>query len=306
MKIVFMGTPDFAVPCLEALYNSGNEVAAVYTQTDKPKGRGHSMAFSPVKELALQHEIPVFQPPKLKNNEEAFNELNALSPDLIVVVAYGKILPQNILDIPKYGCINVHASLLPKYRGAAPIQWSVINGEKVTGVTTMYMDAGIDTGDILLTDETEIGENETAEELRSRLSFMGAKLLLNTIEQIKSGALVRKKQDDANSCYAPMLDRSMSCIDWSDTALNIHNKVRGLYPWPSASTTVNGKTLKILQTRISDISGKPGDILSLSPFVIGCGSGSLEICEVQLEGKRRMSVSDFLRGNKINSDKLGE
>ncbi|MGN0517569.1 MAG: methionyl-tRNA formyltransferase [Acutalibacteraceae bacterium] len=305
MKLVFMGTPDFSVPCIEALYNAGHEIAAVYTQPDKPKGRGYTLTPPPVKVFATEHNLTVYQPTSLKNNEEALKLLSDIAPDVVVVVAYGKILPKAVLDLPKYGCINVHASLLPKYRGAAPIQWSIINGEKHTGVTTMMMDVGIDTGDMLLSETTNIDINENAEQLHDRLAQMGAKLIVKTLDELKNGTLTRTKQDSSLSNYAPMLERSLSKIDWSDTCFNIHNKVRGLYPWPSAITTVNGKTLKIHKTAISDKKGQVGEILSLNPLVVACGEGSVELLEVQLEGKKRMTASDFLRGNKLDSKYLG-
>lgn len=305
MKLVFMGTPDFSVPCIEALYNAGHEIAAVYTQPDKPKGRGYTLTPPPVKVFATEHNLTVYQPTTLKNNEEAFKQLSDIAPDAIIVVAYGKILPKTVLDLPKYGCINVHASLLPKYRGAAPIQWSIINGEKQTGVTTMMMDVGIDTGDMLLSDTTDIDINENAEQLHDRLAKMGADLIVKTLIELENDTLTRTEQDLSFSNYAPMLDRSLSKIDWSDTCFNIHNKVRGLYPWPSASTTVNGKTLKIHKTAISDKKGPAGEILSLDPFVVACGDASVEILELQLEGKKKMTASDFLRGNKLDSRYLG-
>lgn len=305
MKLVFMGTPDFSVPCIEALYNAGHEIAAVYTQPDKPKGRGYTLTPPPVKIFATEHNLTVYQPTTLKNNEEAFKQLSDIAPDAIIVVAYGKILPKTVLELPKYGCINVHASLLPKYRGAAPIQWSIINGEKQTGVTTMMMDVGIDTGDMLLSATTDIDINENAEQLHDRLAQMGADLIVKTLIELENDTLTRTEQDSSLSNYAPMLDRSLSKIDWSDTALNIHNKVRGLYPWPSANTIVNGKTLKIHKTAISDKKGQAGEILSLDPFVVACGDASVEILELQLEGKKKMTASDFMRGNKLDSRYLG-
>ena len=301
-----MGTPDFAVPCIKALHDAGHELCAVYTQPDKPKGRGYTLTPPPVKVFALQHEIPVFQPEKLKNNAEVIEHLRAVSPDVIVVVAYGKILPKDILELPKYGCINVHASLLPKYRGAAPIQWSIINGESVTGVTTMCMDVGLDTGDMLLSEEITISENENAEQLHDELSSIGAELIVKTLKELENGTLTPKKQDDSLSCYAPMLDRTLSEIDWNDTAKNIHNKVRGLYPWPSAYSEAGGKRIKILKTQITAGKGNPGDVLSLTPFTVACGNGAVEIIELQPEGKKRMSASDFIRGNRTEITHLGK
>lgn len=247
LKIVFMGTPDFAVPGLRRLIEDGHEVAGVFTQPDKPKGRKQILTMPPVKKLALEHHIAVFQPQKMRDGS-AYAILKDLSPDLIVVVAYGKILPEDILNLPRYGCINIHGSLLPRYRGAAPIQWSVINGEKVTGVTAMQMDAGLDTGDMLGTVQTEIGENETSGELYERLAQLGASLLSQTIADIAAGRAKRTPQDDALSSYAPMLSKELSPIDWHKSAAVVHNQVRGLSPWPGASTRLEGKILKIHRT----------------------------------------------------------
>ena len=235
MRIVFMGTPDFAVPHLQALLDHPYDVAGVFTQTDKPKGRGYQLTPPPVKELAVSRGIPVFQPRTLRDGE-ALAQLQTLQPDLIVVVAYGKILPREILDLPRLGCINVHGSLLPKYRGAGPIQWAVLNGETVTGVTTMYMAEGLDTGDMLESASLEIGPDETADELHDRLSQLGAKLLLSTVEKAEKGLLEPKKQDDALSCYAPMLTKELSRIDFSRPAQEVHNQIRGLSSWPAAYT----------------------------------------------------------------------
>lgn len=297
-----MGTPDFAVPCLEALIKSKHEVVAVFTQPDKKRGRGYKLAPPPVKELALRHEIAVFQPETL-NDEEVLRVISALAPDLIVVVAYGKILPKAILALPERGCINVHGSLLPKYRGAAPIQWAVLNGEKVTGMTTMYMDEGLDTGDILLKAETQIGEDETSGELFDRLSAMGAQLLLETLQKLEKGGIIREKQDDQKATYAPMLNKSLAKVDWSKPAAEVHNLVRGLNPWPVAETTLDGKVLKIYKTKpalLKDKSARPGAVVSLTPFVVACGGGSaVEVLELQLESKKRMSSADFVRGCKL-------
>lgn len=301
MKIVFMGTPEFAVPCLERIIKDGHEVAAVFTQPDKPKGRGYAMTPPPVKVCALEHGIEVFQPKSMKNGE-AFEILKEIAPELIAVVAFGKILPKEILELPKYGCINVHGSLLPKYRGAAPIQWSVLNGDKVTGITTMYMDVGLDTGDMLLKSETEIGENETSGELHDRMAQIGAELLSETIKGLEKGTVTRTKQDDSESCYASMLDKSMCAINWNDSAAKVHNKVRGLSPWPVAVTAINGKKVKIHKTLIhagDGVQGQCGEIVSLVPFVVACGQGSVEILELQLEGKKRMKSRDFLMGHRL-------
>lgn len=301
MKIIFMGTPDFAVPCLEELIALNHEIVGVFTQPDKKKGRGYTLTAPPVKELALKHNLPVYQPITLKT-DDSIDLINSLQPDLIVVVAYGKILPESILKIPNKGCINVHGSLLPKYRGAAPIQWSVINGEKVTGITTMYMDAGLDTGDMILKSETTIDEDETSGELYDRLKIMGAKLLVETINQLEKGIITREQQDNNQSSYAPMLDKSLSNIDWNLRAEAIHNLVRGLNPWPVAMTTLESKNLKIYRTKVSNqvVSLKPGEVKSIRPFIVCCGENTaIEILELQLESKKRMNADDFLRGYKL-------
>lgn len=301
MKIIFMGTPDFAVPCLEELIALNHEIVGVFTQPDKKKGRGYTLTAPPVKELALKHNLPVYQPITLKT-DDSIDLINSLQPDLIVVVAYGKILPESILKIPNKGCINVHGSLLPKYRGAAPIQWSVINGEKVTGITTMYMDAGLDTGDMILKSETTIDEDETSGELYDRLKIMGAKLLVETINQLEKGIITREQQDNNQSSYAPMLDKSLSNIDWNLRAETIHNLVRGLNPWPVAMTTLESKNLKIYRTKVSNqvVSLKPGEVKSIRPFIVCCGENTaIEILELQLESKKRMNADDFLRGYKL-------
>ena len=312
MNIVFMGTPDFAVPCLDALIKSGENVMAVFTQPDKPKGRGYKLAPPPVKELALQHGIPVYQPVSLKKGEDAesaVNVLRELSPELIIVVAYGKILPKVILDIPKY-CINVHASLLPKYRGAGPIQWSVLNGEKETGVTTMLMEEGLDTGDMLLSESTPIGENETASELHDRLSEMGAKVLLKTLEAVKSGTLTQTKQDDSLSCYAPMLNKDMCPIDFSKPAQEVHNHIRGLSAFPCAVTTLDGKRLKVYRSELVQGSGankECGTIVNAKDFTVACGDGNcVRFLEIQAEGSKRMNTADYLRGKPIKDGTILE
>ena len=299
MKIVFMGTPEFAIPCLERLINSNDEVIGVFTQPDKPKGRGYKLQQPPIKVLALKNKIEVFQPNSLKSSE-SFNIINELSPDLIIVVAYGKILPKEFLKLPKYGCINVHASLLPKYRGAAPIQWSIINGEKTTGVTTMYMSEGLDTGDMLKKAEINILQNETAGQLHDKLSKMGADLLLETINDLKNNKLKPEKQNDNESSYAPMLTQENSKINWEDNAETVHNFIRGLNPWPVAKTTLNGKKIKIYSSSILECYDcLPGEIVSLSPLIVGCNNNTAIIVdELQLEGKKRMSSRDFLNGKK--------
>ena len=295
MRIVFMGTPDFAVPCLKALIDDGNEIPAVFTQPDKPKGRGYAMTPPPVKVCALEHDIPVFQPNTLRDGE-ALGIMSELEPDMIVVVAYGKILPKEILELPRLGCVNVHASLLPEYRGAAPIQWAVLDGKKKTGVTAMLMDVGLDTGDMLMKAELEIGENETADELHDRLSELGAELIVRTVHSAQEGRLVREKQDDSRSTYASMLTKEMSVIDFRRPASEVHNKVRGLNSWPGASAVFGGKRIKIHRTLVRSEKGEPGQVLSLEPLVVACGEGSVELKEVQPEGKKRMSAAAFVNG----------
>ena len=298
MRIVFMGTPDFAVPCLQALLDTGHEVCGVFTQPDKPKGRGYALAPPPVKELALERGIPVYQPATLRTPEAA-GLVASLSPEVIVVVAYGKLLPKEILQLPPHGCINVHASLLPKYRGAAPIQWAVINGDEVTGVATMQMDEGLDTGDILLVEETKIGENETSGELFDRLRELGAQVLVETLRRLETGTLERRPQGNEGASYASMLSRELSVIDWSRSAREIHNLVRGLSPWPVASSVYQGKRIKIYQTQVcGDESGEPGQVLPGKDFLVCCGQNTaLKLMTVQYEGGKRMDGSDFLRGH---------
>lgn len=308
MRIVFMGTPDFAVPSLQSLVDAGHEICAVFTQPDKPKGRGYVLTQSPVKELALKYQIDVYQPKTLKS-EEAAEQIRNLAPDVIVVIAYGKLLPKAILDIPKYGCINVHGSLLPKYRGAAPIQWSVINGDKVTGVTTMYMAEGIDTGDMIMKAQTDIGPDETSGELHDRLSVMGADLIVKTLQAVKNGSAERIPQTEEGTCYASMLSKELARIDWKKSAQEIHNLVRGLSPWPVAYTSFQGKMLKIYKTRLlPDNGGIPGKALEVNgSFIVCCGDNTaLELAEVQLEGKKRMSGSDFLLGHPLSGNKVFE
>lgn len=301
MDIVFMGTPEFAVPCLERLISDGHNVKGVFTQPDKPKGRGHKMQFPPVKECAVDAGIPVYQPLKMKDGE-AISILENLNPELIIVVAYGKILPKEILDFPKYGCINMHASILPRYRGAAPIQWSVLNGEKISGVTAMQMDVGLDTGDMLLTKTVEIDENETAGELHDKLSVLGADVMSETIDLLLKGELKPEKQNDSDSNYAPMLSKDLCPIDWNESAQKVHNKVRGLSPWPVATAELGEKTIKIHKTAVSGrCNATPGEVVvSDKKLVVACGeSTSVEIIVLQTEGKKAMNASDFLRGNPI-------
>ncbi len=312
MRVIFMGTPDFAKESLEGIYNAKHEILAVVTNQDKPKGRGMKMIPTPVKEFALEKELKIFQPEKVKNNTDFINEIKKLNPDIICVVAYGKILPKEILEIPKLGCINVHASLLPKYRGAAPIQWAILNGDKVTGVTTMYMDEGMDTGDMILKKEVEIGENETTGELWDRLSKIGGKLLVETLEQIQSGTAPREKQGE-DFTIAPMLNKEMAKIDWNNKNVNeIKNLVRGLNPIMGAYSFLNGKKLKFWKVDIAnslnmivdkDINRiKNGTVLISNEkdgLFIKAKDGIIKVLEIQGENAKRMNIKDYLRGNKI-------
>lgn len=299
MRIVFMGTPDFAVPSLQALIDAGHDVCAVYTQPDKPQGRKQILTAPPVKTLALEHDIPVFQPNTLKNEDEQAR-LRELAPEVIIVVAYGKLLPKAVLDIPPHGCINVHGSLLPRWRGAAPIQWAVIAGDEMAGVTTMQMAEGLDTGDMLLTYETKVGEKETAGELFDRLAQSGAELLTQTL--VKLDEITPRPQDDAQSCYAHMLDKQMAVIDWSKSAHEIDCLIRGLNPWPIALTTLSGERLKVFATEKANGRGEPGTVLEADPkkgLTVACGEGALGLTEIQLVGGKRMKATDFLRGHAI-------
>ena len=303
MRIIFMGTPDFSVPCLEALINSDNEVVGVFTQPDKPKGRGYELTPPPVKVCALNNNLPVFQPASMRNGE-ALEIIKSLNADLIIVVAFGKILPKEILESVKYGCINIHASLLPKLRGAAPIQWSILNGEKETGVTSMQMDVGLDTGDMLIKKAVAIDENITAEELFDKLSAMGAEVLIETIEALKNNELKPEKQDNTLSNYAPIITKDICPIDFTKSAKEVHNKVRGLYSWPIATTVINGKKFKIHKSKIlaENFVGNPGEIVdNNNRLVIMCGDGiCVEILEIQAEGKKKMDTQSFLRGQRID------
>lgn len=298
MRIVFMGTPDFAVPCLQRLLEDGHEVPAVFTQPDKPVGRHAVLTPPPVKQLALSHGIPVYQPTKMRDGTVAAL-LREMAPDCLVVVAYGRILPQEILDVPPRGCVNIHGSLLPLYRGAAPIQWSVIRGETVTGVTSMFMDAGMDTGDIIDTLTTPIGENETAGELFERLAPLGARLLSTTLAAIADGTVTRRPQNDAEATMAPMLEKAMGRLDLTRPARELHNQVRGMNPWPGAFCTTGGKTLKIHETRVTAGSGAPGTLLCADPVTVACGEGALQLVTVQPEGKPRMAAEAWLRGARL-------
>lgn len=301
MRIVFMGTPDFSVPCLQALIDDGHDVCAVFTQPDKPKGRHGVLSAPPVKELALKYDIPVYQPDSLKN-DEIKSVFASLGADLAIVVAYGKILPEEFLNAPKYGCINMHASLLPKLRGAAPIQWSIINGEKRSGVTSMQMDKGLDTGDILLSESVEIRDDETAQELHDELSVLGAQVMRKTLSMLQRGELSPVRQDGSKSTYAPILTKELSAIDWQKSALQIHNQIRGLYPWPGASAVLNGKTLKIHSSKLlGKTGGKPGEVVfNDRRLCVACGDGNaVELLVIQAPGKKAMPVTDYLRGNPV-------
>ncbi len=300
MKVVFMGTSDFSVPTLEKIISAGHEVKAVVTQPDKKKGRGNNMSYPPVKEKALEHGIMVYQPIKVRDSE-FIKILEDIAPDVIVVVAFGQILPKSLLDLPKYGCINVHASLLPKYRGAAPIQWSVIDGEEVTGVTTMYMDAGIDTGDMILKEIIPIEKDETGGSLHDKLSVLGADLLIKTLAQLENGVAVREKQDDEKANYAKMLDKSLGNIDFNKSAQEIERLIRGLNPWPSAYTFLDNKTFKIWEAKVvetKEVSGVNGEVVDITPdtIYVKTSKGLLGITQLQIEGKKRMSAESFLRG----------
>ena len=307
MRIVFMGTPDFAVPSLQALIGAGHDVCAVYTQPDKPQGRKQILTAPPVKTLALEHDIPVFQPNTLKNEDEQAR-LRELAPEVIIVVAYGKLLPKAVLDIPPHGCINVHGSLLPRWRGAAPIQWAVLAGDEMAGVTTMQMAEGLDTGDMLLTYETKVGEEETAGELFDRLAQSGAELLTQTL--VKLDEITPRPQDDAQSCYAHMLDKQMAVIDWSKSAHEIDCLIRGLNAWPIALTTLSGERLKVFAAEKANGRGEPGTVLEADPkkgLTVACGEGALRLTEIQLVGGKRMKATDFLRGHSLEVGvKLGE
>ena len=296
-----MGTPDFAVPSLRALIEAGHDVCAVYTQPDKPQGRKQILTAPPVKTLALEHNIPVFQPNTLKKEDEQAR-LRALAPEVIIVVAYGKLLPKAVLDIPPRGCINVHGSLLPRWRGAAPIQWAVIAGDEKAGVTTMQMTEGLDTGDMLLTYETKIGEKETAGELFDRLAQAGAELLTETLVQLDE--IIPRPQDDAQSCYAHMLDKQMAVIDWSKSAHEIDCLIRGLNPWPIALTSLAGERLKVFAAEPVSGFGAPGAVLEADPkkgLTVACGEGALKLAEIQLVGGKRMKATDFLRGHAVEA-----
>lgn len=299
MRVIFMGTPDFAVPSLQKLLDRGDDVCAVFTQPDKPKGRGHKLQAPPVKELALLRNIPVYQPDTLKDTQIQ-ERIMSMAPDVIIVAAYGKLLPRVVLDAPKLGCINIHGSLLPKYRGAAPIQWAIINGDSVTGVTTMYMAEGMDTGDMLLKAETPVDPEETAGELFDRLKDLGAQLLGETLDRLEQGNLKRVPQDESKATHAPMLSKEMSRLNWNCPARKLHDLIRGLNPWPCAAAQLDGKRLKLLASRVTEGEGVPG-ALEVRPegLAVFCGQDALLLTEVQTENGKRMSGKDYLLGHPL-------
>ena len=307
MKVIFMGTPDFSVGTLKALVEAGHEVVLAVTQPDKPKGRGKEMQFTPVKECALKYNIPVYQPRRVRE-AECIEELRKYEADIMVVVAFGQILPKEILEMTKYGCVNVHASLLPKYRGAAPIQWSIIDGEEVTGVTTMQMNEGLDTGDMLLKVEIPIGEKETGGSLHDKLAAAGAKLCVETLVGLEEGTIKAIPQGETTTSYAKMLDKQLGNIDWSKSAIEIERLIRGLSPWPSAYTDWNGKVMKIWDAKVvSDTTdGKVGSIVKVEKdaFFVQTGDGLLKVCELQIPGKKRMDAGAFLRGYQIKEGEM--
>ena len=301
MKIIFMGTPDFAAASLEALIDSRHEIQAVVTQPDKPKGRKGELTPSPVKVIAKREGIKVYQPLKVRD-EEFVKTLRAYNPDVMVVVAFGQIIPLSILKMPKYGCVNIHGSLLPKYRGAAPIQWAVLDGEKETGITTILMDEGIDTGDILLKKTIKIEADETSGSLFDKLMALGAETILETLDELEKGNLTPTKQGESPTAYAKMLTKAMGLIDFTRSAKELDCFVRGMDPWPSAYTLLAGKTLKLWKVRAVEGGGKAGSVIEIGKegFTIACGEGAIEVLEVQLEGKKRMSAGDFLKGSTLN------
>ena len=302
MKIIFMGTPDFSVGTLEALIEAGHEVVLAVTQPDKPRGRGKEVQFPPVKEVALRHNIPVYQPKRVRE-PECIEELKKYNADVMVVIAFGQILPKEILEMTPYGCINVHASLLPKYRGAAPIQWAVINGEKISGVTTMQMDEGLDTGDMIRKTEIVLDEKETGGSLHDKLADAGAKLCVETLKALEDGTAVFEKQGESPTAYARMLDKKLGAIDWTRPAVEIERLIRGLNPWPSAYTNWEGKVMKIWEADVedSDYAAQPGTVCAVGKdfFTVQTGDGALSVKELQIPGKKRMDAGAFLRGYQI-------
>ena len=302
MRVVFMGTPDIAATCLKRILSDGFQVVGVYTQPDRPKGRGMKMVFSPVKEVAMEQDIPVFQPENFRADEDV-NALRELKPDVIAVVAYGRILPQRVLDIPTCGCVNIHASLLPQYRGSAPYQWAVLDGCKETGVSAQHMVREMDAGDVIDVEKTCIGENETAGELLERLAVLGANLLSRVLTRVRSGDKCKGcPQCPEDVTFAPMLDKSMCPIDWTKTACQVHNHVRGLHPWPVATMELKGQKFKVHATRIVEGSGQPGEILGLTKtgLKIACGEGAVEVISLQAEGGKRMAAPDYFRGHPLD------
>ena len=301
MRVIFMGTPDIAATCLNQILSDGFEVVGVWTQPDRPKGRGMKMVMSPVKELALANNIPVFQPENFRADEDV-QAIRDLNPDVIAVVAYGRILPQRVLDIPTWDCVNIHASLLPQYRGSAPYQWAVLDGLKETGVSAQHMVREMDAGDVIDVEKTEIGENETAGELLDRLAALAAKLLSRVLSRVKSGdACPGVPQNPENITFAPMLDKTMCPIDWNKTAQQVHNQVRGLHPWPVATMELKGQKFKVHATRIVEGKGQPGEILGLTKtgLKIACGEGAVEVISLQAEGGKRMNAPDYFRGHPL-------
>ena len=303
MNIVFMGTPDFAIPTLKALIESEHNVIAVFTQTDKPKGRGMKLTPSPVKELALSYDVPVYQPNSLKKETETYTPtLKELNPDCIVVVAYGKILPPEVLEIPRLGCVNVHGSLLPKYRGAAPIQWTVLNGDEYGGVTTMLMAEGMDTGGMLLKSAVKVGENETSAELYDRLSYIGADLLIETLDKLEKGEITPEVQNEAEATLAPMLSKELCPVDFSKTAKEVHSQICGLSDWPCATAMLDGKKLKLYRCEIVNCTASnhhPGEVVNEKDFTVACGEGCIRITELQAVGSKRMPTNAYLLGRPV-------
>jgi len=304
MRLAFLGTPAFAVPTLERLVERGHHVLAAVTQPDRPKGRGQTLAQSPVKEAALRLGVPVYQPERVKR-PESVDYLRSLAPEAMVVVGYGQIIPQSIIDIPPLGILNVHASLLPKYRGAGPIQWAIVNGETTTGVTIMRIDAGLDTGPMLLKAETAIGADETAIVLGRRLSVMGADLLVEALDALAAGRAVPQPQDNSQATHAPMLKKEDGLIDWSRPALQIHNQVRGMQPWPGAYSSFRGGALHVWRARPTEGAGHPpGTLLRIKPLLVACGVGALELIDVQMEGRKRMPAADFANGQRLVENEI--
>ena len=300
MRVVFMGTPDIAATCLTKILEDGFEVVGVYTQPDRPKGRGMKMVYSPVKEVALAHDLPVFQPENFREDAQV-EQLKALQPDVVAVVAYGRILPQRVLDIAPKGFINIHASILPQYRGSAPYQWAVLDGLAETGVTAMYLCREMDAGDMIDVAKTSIGEDETAGELLDRLAVLGAELLSKTLSKVEKGEAKGTAQDASKATYAPLLDKTMCPIDWTKSAQQVHNQVRGLHPWPVATAELNGTKFKIHATKVVEGSGEPGTILGLTKtgLQVACGEGAIEIRSLQAEGGKRMAAPDYFRGHPL-------